>query len=466
VFERKRRYDAKRLAVGGLVVAMVAGASTSVHAGIHVDGASHFFGIPVQFDVGPKGVPGPARGAPNVLRIRHAKTAELPANFDRWIRHLRGRVPHGSSPDASSWELVPVPAAGSLADVASVTESEAWAVTIGSSSLPGEVLRYTNAAWEIAHEHPGRNLMSLSMATSDDGWAAGFDLAPITSVLLPIRDGEVGEPVPTSCSVLLAVQMIDGQTGWAGGSATSGGESSSCILRYVAGSWERVPTPGAALVVALAMTSPNDGWAIGSEGEILRLEGGEWRTATSPVPSSSQALYYDVALAGPGDGWAVGTNGAATLRLVGNTWRLADIGAPVALFGVDMVDAELGFATGRDSAEAPVVMRYDGNSWAQEELPAGAASALRVDMASADTGWAVGATTALRRIEPVAPTVTGSPTATATSPTATPTETSAPTATAGHTAYLPWSYRNTATSSPSPPAARRPSPVSRVHLHH
>ncbi len=75
-------------------------------------------------------------------------------------------------------------------------------------------------------------------------------------------------------------------------------------------------------VASMALSGPNDGWAVGSSwpwGLALRLSGGAWQVVS--LPASTQALFA-LALSGPNDGWAMGRQGQI-LRLNGGTWSTA-----------------------------------------------------------------------------------------------------------------------------------------------
>jgi hypothetical protein len=282
------------------------------------------------------------------------------------------------------------------------------------------------------------------MVSEDEGWVVGFDLAPLRSVVLPIRDGVVGAALGTACSVLLDVQMVDDRTGWAGGAQSSGMSSASCILRWSGASWERVSSPGAALVVALSMTGPDEGWAFGTEGQLLERAGGAWVERPSPVVPGAFTVT-DGALSRAGFGWAVGTL-AGAMRLDGATWELASVGHAVELLGLDMVSDQAGWAVGRTEFQWPVILRFDGSAWHEETLPdLGPLRQLTaVDMVSATDGWAVGGATALRYyVDPRTPSPTPQPTETAT-PTDAPTASTTapgPTPDAGGAAFLPWAWR-------------------------
>ena len=87
----------------------------------------------------------------------------------------------------------------------------------------------------------------------------------------------------------------------------------------------------------MALSGPNDGWAVGHNGAILRLTGGAWSAVSSPTAD----YLSSVALSGPNDGWAVGHNGAI-LRLSEGTWRMAASPSGQNLFSVALVHFQNG----------------------------------------------------------------------------------------------------------------------------
>jgi hypothetical protein len=327
-----------------------------------------------------------------------------------------------------------------------VSVDDAWAVATGATGQPAEVLRYRGGAWEVVQSYPDRNLLAIDMVSAEEGWAVGFDLAPIRAVLLPIRAGQVASPEYPPCSAVIDVHMSDDGSGWAGGNRTSGSSSVSCILRFVGGQWARANSPDAGLIVALAMTGPDEGWAVGAEGGLLRWEDGAWTEAVSLLPVGSVA-FTDGSVADSTIGWIVGTDLAKSLRLEGGTWWPVDIGQPGALFGVDIISRQEGWAVGRTDLDWPLILRYDGQTWTPEELPdlGGLRQLSAIDMLSSTDGWAVGGGTALRyHADAVTPTVTADPTGLLT-PTATHTMTPSVTVTATPgttmTRFLPWAWR-------------------------
>jgi photosystem II stability/assembly factor-like uncharacterized protein len=65
------------------------------------------------------------------------------------------------------------------------------------------------------------------------------------------------------------------------------------------GNWNLVSSPVSANLRSIAMTSANDGWAVGDSGIILHWNGSVWGQANSPT---SQPLY-DLKMLSAMNGW-------------------------------------------------------------------------------------------------------------------------------------------------------------------
>ncbi|GIW08363.1 MAG: hypothetical protein KatS3mg060_3168 [Dehalococcoidia bacterium] len=72
--------------------------------------------------------------------------------------------------------------------------------------------------------------------------------------------------------------------------------------------WSTVPTVTTATLRTIALTSDDEGWAAGDNGTILRLKGGTWLTATSPISGSPNPIRA-LAMADSEFGLAVGDQG-------------------------------------------------------------------------------------------------------------------------------------------------------------
>jgi hypothetical protein len=89
----------------------------------------------------------------------------------------------------------------------------------------------------------------------------------------------------------------------------------------------------------LAMTSDNDGWAVGSSsggaGQILRYQGCHWTRLSDSYPNTT---LISVSMGSSTDGWAVGGSSSVPIRplalhYTGGKWRQADISMPAGIKG-------------------------------------------------------------------------------------------------------------------------------------
>lgn len=167
------------------------------------------------------------------------------------------------------------------------------------------ILHYTAGHWNSSTRIPNGNLTTISMASAADGWAMGNTegtrpATPTPSVqqtplLLHYTQGrwkQVANPVPnpTVCC-LSTVTMCSASDGWAAG-PESGIEPRpiATMLHYTGRQWQvvRVPllTQTRVTITRIAMTSPTEGWAVGSLTRwgtpdsttplILRYQHGAW----------------------------------------------------------------------------------------------------------------------------------------------------------------------------------------------
>jgi hypothetical protein len=85
------------------------------------------------------------------------------------------------------------------------------------------------------------------------------------------------------------------------------------------------------------IVGPDDGWAVGEAGTILRWNGTDWSSWASPTTED----LYKVFMVSSGDGWAVGRSGTI-IRWNGSGWILAHMLMPVVGVGPPAISASLG----------------------------------------------------------------------------------------------------------------------------
>jgi photosystem II stability/assembly factor-like uncharacterized protein len=130
---------------------------------------------------------------------------------------------------------------------------------------------------------------------------------------------------------------------------------------------------------AIQILSPEDGWAIGGDGLIMRLRNGKWERVPSPLAT----FLNDISMVSPTEGWIASTLGF--LRYVNGRWSVVDEPAArnMSLFSVEMLSADEGWVAGSRG-----LLRYNGGRW--ERIASPDESYNSVEMISKDEGWAVG----------------------------------------------------------------------------
>jgi photosystem II stability/assembly factor-like uncharacterized protein len=134
----------------------------------------------------------------------------------------------------------------------------------------------------------------------------------------------------------------------------------------------------------------NDAWAVGDEGLLLRWNGTEWATVTSPTTYD----LYAVDFVTPSDGWAVGGEWinptecykAVYLHWDGSTWTsYSPVMISDLLYDIDMISSTYGIAVGHNNVQSA----WNGNAWsAIGTTPMMHYQA--VYLLTANDGWAVG----------------------------------------------------------------------------
>jgi len=101
-----------------------------------------------------------------------------------------------------------------------------------------------------------------------------------------------------SNTYLRSVDMVSATDGWAVG-------SEGAIIRWDGTSWNNVTSPAMKHLFSVNMVNSTDGWAVGSDGCIIHWDGASWSNATSPTG----AWLLDVDMVSSTDGWIVGADG-------------------------------------------------------------------------------------------------------------------------------------------------------------
>jgi hypothetical protein len=270
-----------------------------------------------------------------------------------------------------------------LYGIAMPSPQEAWAVG-GTFKLVSElhdqrvlpasglILHYQNGSW-LAGASFDEPLLSVSMSSSQDGWAVGY------AGQLAHYNGQTWQAsqAPTN-AILCSIVMLSVDDGWATG---FGG----MILHFHDHQWQVVPSPTSADLLSLKMVSAQDGWIVGSNGTILHYSQGQWKTFNSPTDQT----LNDVSLLSAHEGWAVGDQGTI-LHYRDGVWSLVQwLPGPgygeETLLNVAVTSEQTGWIVGKQ-----VMLTYNQEIW-QVQTPAEAYQTwYALVMNTPDNGWAVG----------------------------------------------------------------------------
>lgn len=282
--------------------------------------------------------------------------------------------PVGASACPRMWMQDPTErTSGGFAAVAGTGAEDMWAVGPREEYRPGSetvIQHWDGETWKRVPSPNGatgpgavNELHGLVAVSPTDAWAVGeyTESLPISDgnparVLIERWDGTTWSVVPAPNpsageNRLNAVAAAGVDDVWAVGLASVGTRAATLVEHWDGRRWSVVPTPdltsgesgeSGASLDAIAVVSPRDIWAVGSQPSGVLIEhwdGTAWTVADAPQPED-HGFLTDVDASGPDDVWTVG-------------WTTSD--------GI------------RNEATPPVVMRFDGARWEIVELPAAAA---------------------------------------------------------------------------------------------
>nr|WSX48061.1 hypothetical protein OG409_03305 [Streptomyces sp. NBC_00974] len=238
---------------------------------------------------------------------------------------------------------------------------------------------------------------------------------PATAVAAPASEGAAprwsAAELPGRDTVLTGSARPDAHTTWTAGFRLTdeGGGASFLPVVYAhddrrGGKWTEMPTAPEAVgrVNALAATSARDGWLVGdAEGEgapamTQHWDGRSWRVKPAPMPENSLGGgLLGVAAVAPDNVWAAGWTQALDERIPdpdggpdqivdhheglvqhwdGRSWNRAELPKMYENWGLNAISASgpkdvwaVGSGYGED--DRPVVLHYDGRSWAALPTP-------------------------------------------------------------------------------------------------
>jgi hypothetical protein len=265
---------------------------------------------------------------------------------------------------------------GAFGGVADTSAHDVWAVgATGVGSGQTLIAHWNGAAWAtVPSPTPGSfaSLAGVAATSTTNAWAVGLATAsPLGSAnasqqaLILHWDGvswtQVAAPTVGSAADLRAVAATSTNNAWAVGSYTASGGSRALILHWDGSTWTQIPGPAGELA-GVAASSPSNAWAVGSTRKFHTLtmhwNGRVWSRVPSPsrTPQGLSDFLNSVAI-GPGNAvWAVGTiscgcgPGTSLIeRWNGRSWRVVPsptVGGSPDLASVISVSARDAWAVG------------------------------------------------------------------------------------------------------------------------
>ena len=242
----------------------------------------------------------------------------------------------------------------------------------------------------------GRVLNSVSFVDADHGWAVGSGSSMGgSSTILATSDGGVTWQAQTSGTTddLFSVVFVDATHGW----LSSGG----ITLVTNDGGADWAPQGVGIPVNALSFVDSLHGCAVGSDGGIATTTDGgvNWQARTTTSPVTGIPVLADITFPDATHGCAVGDGIILSTADGGATWSSQT--ATSGLTAVSLVDATRGWVVGGGgfSGGVPVILHTGdgGLSWQTQYSGSSAyrGSFTDVDFVDADHGWAAGSSAEL-----------------------------------------------------------------------
>jgi hypothetical protein len=317
---------------------------------------------------------------PNTLSVFSASLADHPFKGISNSRRLslRGNpsdLPLLARRQIGIWQEFPVPVLNTLFSADFVSPDDGWAV-----GTDGKIVRWNGTVWTSYPSPANSGLTGIRLLSQEDGWAVGY------SETLLHWNGQSwnneSSPTPKFYD-LFAITFLSPTLGWAvggGGDLDRNIAPDSLILKWDGEKWIRVSSPGHYPLRSIAMSSEQDGWAVGENNEILRWDGQSWQTYA--IPGLDDFFYYSIAMSNSDDGWIAGwrlsqnkfgryTQEGILLHWDGSKWseyKRFDYG----LFSISMVASDFGWAVGGntyDSNGSSLLLHWDGKAWTEFPSP-------------------------------------------------------------------------------------------------
>ena len=336
--------------------------------------------------------------APDQLALQNAPRAVAEFGGRGWMVGERGTAWEFKN---GRWELEGRVAGHDLElnALALVAPDAGWAVggKRDGTSLASSASRLVAGQWQPynmpAVNGEAVNYNALDFVSPSLGWAVGeyYDPTPVVRDYRGViaRYTQAGEwQIETTLNTsLYGISALSENQAWAVGWRYGISGPVAAYYQRQFGRWESVAGPEAFAPVDVDVLPGGAGWAVGNNGALLKLQGGQW----SAVGMQTSNYLNTVAFNAQG-GWAAGTNGVI-LRYAGNAWAL--VTSPTRR-GIN--DIALSGDTGWAVGGLGTILRLTRGEWVQTTSPT-TYNLQSVALTDAQTGWAVGGGGTVLRLE-------------------------------------------------------------------
>lgn len=234
------------------------------------------------------------------------------------------------------------------------------------------------------------HLTAISMVSSSEGWAVGYDGDGKRARLLHFHSGTWSLADNPNVTILpRAITMLSATDGWIGGAASNDGDNAAGVMLHYSGDqWLPFPLPaGTGAINSITMVGANEGWAVDDtpddgHAHILHYVGGVWTIAKT---MADRSLLQSVSMVNANEGWIAGRgsynpglNGTpgALWHYLNGTWQRVTPSDPTHadVDSVAMLPTGEGWGTGSYQVspaapgqdvipQAAVVWHYSGGRW-------------------------------------------------------------------------------------------------------
>lgn len=261
---------------------------------------------------------------PDIYRLEAIEVRDYGAGPEAWAA--------GSASILLRWrdgQWTKVPGAAGISsyyDVSAASPNLAWAAGPG-----GRMCRWDGASWTQTHDLDD-SISCLEMLSATDLWGFGWstiqhwDGVSWTSVDCPVGETFYGSDAQSANDI------------WAVG-------DDGAIAHYDGSAWHAVASPEDVWLNDVSMVSANEGYIVGHYATVLRWNGTDLTTVFKDVTLDTLRGVSVVNAAGGTRGWAVGHEGQI-LKLQGGTWSEAESPTGAWLWDVEHVSPYEAWAVG------------------------------------------------------------------------------------------------------------------------